>query len=61
LQIRVPAIECVTVIMKGSTKLRRKRRLPRAPLPRQVERAHEDKTKRPVRKQKHRKPSSDDD
>jgi hypothetical protein len=34
----------------------RARRLPRVPLPRQTGGAHEDKTKRPLRKQKHRKP-----
>jgi hypothetical protein len=32
-----------------------KPRLPRAPLPRQTEQAHEDKSKRPFRKEKHRK------
>lgn len=35
--------------------------LPRAPLPRQTGGLHEDKTKRPVRKQKHRRPPSSDD
>jgi hypothetical protein len=34
---------------------RRKPKLPRAPLPRQTEQTHEDKTKRPFRKQKYRK------
>ncbi len=38
-----------------------KPRLPRAPLPRQTGGLHEDKTKRPVRKQKHRRPPSSDD
>jgi len=33
----------------------RKPRLPRAPLPKQTGGAHEDKSKRPFRKQKHRK------
>jgi hypothetical protein len=33
----------------------RKPRLPRAPLPRQTGGAHEDKTKRPFRKDKHKK------
>jgi hypothetical protein len=36
-------------------KARGKPRLPRAPLPRQTEQTHEDKTKRPFRKQKYRK------
>ncbi len=35
--------------------------LPRAPLPRQTGGLHEDKTKRPVRKQKHRRPPATDD
>ncbi len=39
----------------------KKPRLPRAPLPRQTGGLHEDKTKRPVRKQKHRRPPSSDD
>ena len=34
---------------------RRAGSLPRVPLPRQVGGAHEDKTRRPPRKQKHRK------
>jgi len=34
----------------------RKPKLPRAPLPRQTGGRHEDKTKRPVRKLKHRRP-----
>jgi hypothetical protein len=38
-----------------------KRRLPRAPLPRQTGGAHADKTRRPFRKQKHRKPPAPDD
>jgi hypothetical protein len=37
----------------GSRK--RKPQLPRAPLPRQTEQTHEDKTKRPFRKEKHKK------
>ena len=36
----------------------KKPRLPRAPLPRQTGGLHEDKTKRPVRKLKHRRPPS---
>jgi hypothetical protein len=40
---------------------RKKPALPRAPLPRQTGGLHEDKTKRPVRKQKHRRPPSNDD
>jgi hypothetical protein len=35
---------------------RAKPRLPRAPLPRQTGGIHEDKSKRPFRKEKHRKP-----
>ena len=33
----------------------RKPKLPRAPLPKQTESVHEDKTKRPFRKEKHKK------
>ena len=39
----------------------KKPRLPRAPLPRQTGGAHEGKTKRPVRKQKHRKRAGEED
>ena len=39
----------------------RKPKLPRAPLPRQTGGRHEDKTKRPLRKQKHRPPPAADD
>jgi hypothetical protein len=39
----------------------KKPKLPRAPLPRQTGGAHEDKTKRPFRKQKHKKRESDED
>jgi hypothetical protein len=35
-----------------------KQRLPRAPLPRQTGGAHEDKTKRPWRRRKHKKPDT---
>jgi hypothetical protein len=38
-----------------------KRRLPRAPLPRQTGGAHDDKTRRPFRKRKHRKPPAADE
>ena len=34
---------------------RRKPKLPRAPLPKQTGGAHEDKSKRPFRKEKHKK------
>lgn len=47
--------------MTAKAKRRRaKRRLPRAPLPRQTGGVHEDRLKRPFRKQKHRKPPSDE-
>lgn len=36
-------------------------KLPRAPLPRQTGGRHEDKTKRPLRKQKHRPPPAADE
>ncbi len=36
-------------------------KLPRAPLPRQTGGRHEDKTKRPLRKQKHRAPPANDE
>ncbi len=39
----------------------RKPKLPRAPLPRQTGGRHEDKTKRPSRKQKHRPPPAADE
>ncbi|PWT79376.1 MAG: hypothetical protein C5B57_14050 [Blastocatellia bacterium] len=38
----------------------RKLRLPRVPLPRQTGGAHEDKTKRPFRRRKHKKRDSGD-
>jgi hypothetical protein len=38
----------------------RKPKLPRAPLPKQTEQTHEDKSKRPFRKEKHRKKWIDD-
>ena len=38
----------------------KKPKLPRAPLPKQTGGAHEDKTKRPFRKEKHRKQWTDD-
>jgi hypothetical protein len=47
--------------MARPTRPRRKPRLPRAPLPRQTGGAHEDKSKRPIRKQKYRRPPSVDD
>lgn len=46
------------------TTRRRRRRviaLPRVPLPRQTGGAHEDKTKRPARKRKHRKRLSEEE
>ena len=47
--------------MSGSKpKGARKPKLPRAPLPRQTGGVHEDKTKRPFRKLKHKKRSEDD-
>ena len=49
--------------MTRATKLRRSRKpaLPRVPLPRQVGGRHEDKTKRPIRKRKHRTPPGEDE
>lgn len=41
--------------MARPKKVRGKPRLPRAPLPKQIGGAHEDKTKRPFRKDKHKK------
>lgn len=38
-----------------STVKKKKPRLPRAPLPKQIESTHEDKSKRPFRKEKHKK------
>ena len=40
---------------------RTKPRLPRAPLPRQTGGVHEDKTRRPLRKQKHKKRPGEED
>ena len=37
-----------------------KPKLPRAPLPKQTESVHEDKSKRPFRKEKHKKRWTDD-
>ena len=39
---------------------RKKPALPRAPLPKQTGGAHEDKTKRPFRKEKHKKKWAED-
>jgi hypothetical protein len=47
--------------MARSTKTRGKPRLPRAPLPKQTGGAHEDKSKRPFRKAKHKKKWAADD
>jgi hypothetical protein len=41
--------------MRTTRKKARKPKLPRAPLPKQTESVHEDKTKRPFRKEKHKK------
>ena len=41
--------------MAKKAKARSKPKLPRAPLPKQTGGAHEDKSKRPFRKEKHRK------
>jgi len=43
--------------MPSRRKPNKRTTLPRAPLPRQTGGAHEDKTRRPLRKQKHRKPT----
>jgi hypothetical protein len=40
---------------RKSPRAARKPKLPRAPLPKQTEQTHEDKSKRPFRKEKHRK------
>jgi hypothetical protein len=40
--------------MASRRKPKKPRALPRVPLPRQTGGAHEDKTRRPLRKQKHR-------
>ncbi|HYE85139.1 MAG TPA: hypothetical protein VEA16_02200 [Vicinamibacterales bacterium] len=40
---------------KSRPRVRKKPSLPRAPLPKQTGGAHEDKSKRPFRKEKHRK------
>ena len=39
---------------------KRKPRLPRAPLPKQTGGAHEDKSRRPLRKEKHKKRWTDE-
>lgn len=54
----MPARSTRPVAKRSATK---KPALPRAPLPRQTGGLHEDKTKRPVRKQKHRRPPTTDD
>ena len=41
--------------MAGTKTTKAKPKLPRAPLPKQTEQTHEDKSKRPFRKEKHRK------
>ena len=46
--------------MTRNNKKPRKPKLPRAPLPKQTESAHEDKTKRPFRKEKHKKKWTDE-
>ena len=43
------------MIVARAVKTRRKPKLPRAPLPKQTEQVHDDKTKRPFKKEKHRK------
>lgn len=45
---------------RGRRVTARKPKLPRAPLPKQTGGAHEDKSKRPFRKHKHRKRWSDE-
>ena len=47
------------MVKSPQTAKRKKPRRPRAPLPRQRGGAHEDKTKRPDRQRKHRKPEVD--
>jgi hypothetical protein len=46
---------------RAKTATRRKPKLPRVPLPRQTGGRHEDKTRRPLRKQKHRRPPATED
>lgn len=46
---------------RAASTTRRKPKLPRVPLPRQTGGRHEDKTKRPLRKQKHRPPPTADE
>jgi hypothetical protein len=46
---------------RTSTRRRLRPPLPRAPLPRQTGGRHEDKTKRPIRKRKHRKPPGEEE
>ena len=45
---------------RKSPRTARKPKLPRAPLPRQTEQTHEDKSKRPFRKDKHKKRWTED-
>ena len=47
-------------MLPRKTKKGAKPKLPRAPLPKQTGGAHEDKTKRPFRKDKHRKKWTED-
>ena len=47
-------------MMARRKKAKRKPSLPRAPLPKQTESVHEDKKKRPFRKEKHRKKWTDE-
>ena len=44
----------------AAKKNKRKPKLPRAPLPKQTESVHEDKSKRPFRKEKHKKKWTDE-
>jgi hypothetical protein len=44
-----------TAMARKASRRRGKPKLPRAPLPKQTEQTHEDKSKRPFRKEKHRK------
>jgi hypothetical protein len=46
--------------MASRSRLQKRPKLPRVPLPRQRGGAHEDKAKRPFRRRKHKKASLDD-
>jgi hypothetical protein len=53
--IRSPTRLYPTAMARRSPRQGRKPKLPRAPLPKQTEQTHEDKSKRPFRKEKYKK------